>query len=279
MHPGQTVQGTILVDVKSRVKGGIINLSIVHKEEVRYTSTQSATDDRMASSTLYKDDVVVVHAVVDLDNMNQQWVEKGTYAMSFQIRLPKNIPATMKFGNDHDGCSIQYKLVASMGRLRSEFPLVVKSNPLTNIQTPFLTEPKAEKVRTMGFCRDGHFTIGARLDRRTVGRGQLLYLSLACVNTTPLELESVTITLVELIRMTCHSSTFYRKVTLADMKVIELSGLIMRIARTDWRNAIIKPPTSELTSDIQRIDNALAHGKNAISISIPTVSATGGVSL
>ena len=110
MHPGQTLRGTILVKVKQRVKGGIINLSITHKEEVRYTS-----DD-----TTHKDKAVVVHATVYLEAMNQQWAEQGIYPLNFQIGLPAHIPATMEFGSHENGCSIEYKIVASMGSLTSE---------------------------------------------------------------------------------------------------------------------------------------------------------------
>ena len=37
VRPGQTVRGTIVIIVKHRVKGGIINVRIEHQEEVHYT--------------------------------------------------------------------------------------------------------------------------------------------------------------------------------------------------------------------------------------------------
>ena len=76
----------------------------------------------------------------------------------------------------------------------------------------------------------------------------------------------MTIKLVQLIRMTCPLETVDRKVILEEMNVAKVSGFIMR-----------KAPTSEYACDATCIDDALAYGKNAISISIPTVSAPGGV--
>ena len=272
MRPGQSVRGKILIDVKHPVQGGTVRVSILGEEEVRYTRESSSTEDRMSSKRLYLDKEVIAHVAVSLEGMNQRRLEKGNYSLDFSIDLPERIPATMKFGNYDDGCSIQYKIIASLGRLESEWPLIVRSIPLPNVQSQFFMEPKVERVSTMGFGRDGRVIIGARVDRRKVDRGQLLYVSVACLNTTSIEIRSVSIRAMELITMYSRKLnwTIIRKVALVDMRVVELSGLITSNARADKQGS----PAAERASDFRCIYDALEHGANAFPITLPTVSET-----
>ena len=121
------------------------------------------------------------------------------------------------------------------------------------------------------------FRSGARVDRRKVDRGQLLHVSVAYINTSSIEVRSVSIrgVLESIIMLPCSRTLIHKKV-LVNMKVVELSGLVASNARADDQGS---PVAAGRANDVQCIRDALEHGQTAIPIHIPNVSGTCCMSL
>lgn len=278
--PGHTILGTVMIDVKKRHKVGVVQLIVQGKEEVRRMKTDYSSSDDQPRKIARRNEKEILRWVIPLADKNHQWVEQGTYPLNFEIDLPEHIPPSVRFGNDNDGWSIQYNIAVSvLGYQQKEWPLLVRSLPAPSIQPPLLLQPVQQRVDTMGFFRDGHVTIGARLDRKTVGRGQFVHVTVACVNDTSVDVRSVSIKLVQVISTTIDSEKHYQKVNLADVKVAEFYGMVLR-TRPKESVYSVYVPTQRLTgtnvqSASQRIHDALTNGnrnRNTVQIKIPTVS-------
>jgi hypothetical protein len=273
--PGQTVLGTVIIDVKKRHKVGVVQLILQGKEEVH--RTEHPNSDDLPTTILRQNEKSILRLVIPLADENQQWVEQGTYPLNFEVGLPEDIPASVRYGNDKNGWSIQYSIiVAALGYHQSEWPLVVRSVPAPRIQSTLFLQPRQQRIDTMGFSRVGHVTIGAKLDKKTVGRGRFLNVTVACVNNTSVDVRSVSIKLIQEISTTIDFEKHYEKVTLVDMKVADYSGMVASRPKENLYSAYAARPTlpaSNVQSDSQQIHDALASGnKNYVPMKIPAVS-------
>lgn len=257
IQSGQPLQGSVIVKVKKRTKGDIVKLFLTGKEIV----TVASRGGHVANAKK------LLHLVVHLEDKRHGWLERGSYKLDFRVELPHFLPATMCLGHDKNGCRIQYKIIAGIGARTVERPFIIRSSPLQDaLKLPCFMEPKVEMLKSMGFVPGGLVTISASVGNTLVGRGQVVDVSLAVVNKTSLDLGSVSIQVVEVIRYTAPHESRSRKITLLEMENVQM------VATAEPESVSVvpreRPPTSG-TCDSKLLYEALTSEKNTVSITIP----------
>ena len=257
----------MIIKAKKRTKGDIVKLFLTGKEIVTIASRGgNVTNEKK-----------LLHLVVHLEDKRHGWVERGTYTLEFRVELPQFLPATMCLGPDKNGCRIQYRIIASMGAHTVEMPFIIRSAPLQNVlKLPCFMEPKVEMLKNIGFVPGGLVTIGACVDNILVSRGQVVDVSVAFVNKTSMDLRSVSIQVVEVIRYTAPHESRSRSITLLEVENVQMA------ATTELESVAVveslRPPSSGNACDSKFIYQAMiGGGKNSVAITIPKVRLVGCV--
>ena len=262
LRAGEPLLGTVIIQVKKRVKGDLVKIVASGKKTV-YTR-------RKKKRPANEHNVLNVEA--KLSDMRNQWVQPGNYSFQFRIDMPDSLPSSMSWDDKRHGCSVRYKISAGMGKHTTDDMFFrVASAPMSDVKVPCFIEPKTETIKSLGFLNTGSVTFGASVNNTQAGRGQEIDISFACVNNTTIEIRSVEIKLVELITYSTREQSYVRKIPLLVMKNVEMPGL--RTEKTS-REMILQnqrsPNAAHITS-CDQIYQALTSTDNGVRITIPKV--------
>lgn len=215
----------------------------------------------------------LLQVVANLSDMTNQIVKPGNYSYPFSIDIDSSLPSTMSWGETKHGCRIQYKISAGMGKFTAERSFILASVPIPDAKVPCFIEPKSESIKSMGLLKvPGSVTFGASVNDTHVGRNNEIDVSIACINNTTIDIRSVEIKLVELITFSSKETSFDQKLTLLEMKKVEMPGLMT--AKTTRASVVTneQSPEEVLMSTNHQIYEALTSAENFIRIGIPGVS-------
>jgi hypothetical protein len=123
-----------------------------------------------------------------------------------------------------------------------------------------MVEPTSIPIKTI-FLNRGSVVLGASVDNTQVGRGQELFIRLACQNNSAVDILSVRITIQEHIHWSAHDAKRRETITLLATKNIYLPGLST--------NKKTKQTCYDSQSDQNTIYEALTSGQNQVRLFLP----------
>jgi len=161
--------------------------------------------EKVQKASLSKNNCEYQLFLVNLKLQHPEWrtrIRMTTYVLPFAIPLPSSLPSTSRFTYDSDGdmwSRIQYKVQIMAGPQGAKVSTYVHvtSAPLPEEHVPCTVGPQSFPLCRYGFLARGSFVMAAHVEDTYVGKGQNLYLHLACQNNSPLRVRNVRITLLE----------------------------------------------------------------------------------
>jgi len=177
-----------------------------------------------------------------LRDFEGETVQPGDYRFPFILDLPDSLPSSLVWNNGTHSCSIDYKVSVKLRSsserksLATEKPLVLASASLRNVLVPCLLEPKTETIQSKAGIRltKGSVTFGASVSDTQIGRGQDLNVAIACCNDSNVDIQNVSVKLIELIAYRQNDSTEFTEhtLTLNQLEDVSLPGIDK--ARATW---------------------------------------------
>ena len=200
-------------------------------------------------------------------------IAKGIYAEPFEILLPASLPSSTQFprteGNKFRG-RIQYKLRAEIGELSFSKVFQVVSCRMNDDIVPYIVQPTTHEILQSKFLGKGSVSIAACVDNSHVGRGQNLNGSVSGKNYSSVDIERISIKLVESIEYNvCFKGrTSVLKNVLVETKDVNLSGF------SKYRNYSSRTSKRQVNERIHSthkeiLRNLVSGGENQFELIVP----------
>lgn len=161
-------------------------------------------------------------------NENRRVIARGVYNLPFEFFLPVSLPSSTQFPkSDTRSFSgrIQYHLHAVIGELRTDRVFYVVSAPLPPTVVPCISQPTTQELKQAKVLKKGFLSFATCVENTRVGKGEAIKISVACRNSSSVDVERVRIKLVELIEYKAQGDTANLKNELQSIKDINLPGL------------------------------------------------------
>jgi hypothetical protein len=262
---GEALTGKVIVDVKKRMRGERVMLTIFGKEKV-------VIHPGGKHKRRFKSERLLFTVSLPLrEYPSNEMIQPGRHTFPFSVQLPASLPSSTEYGSSKSGLRIQYKTIGSIGKLQTKRFFSMQSAPLPLEKVPVIVRPTSFKLNSMGIFKKGTCTIGASVEDSQVGRGNVLRIHLACSNDSTETIRRVELKLVEAQQWKTFPVEFQRSalVVLKEMKKIDLPGLDKdKKKRQEVRRSISDPSSQETT--YSTIFEALASRDNLVQLKVPT---------
>jgi hypothetical protein len=263
---GEALTGKVIVDVKKRIRGDRVMLTIYGKEKVMIRTGGKH------KRTIRAERLVFTMSLPLREYSRNEMIQPGRYAFPFSVQLPASLPSSTAYpGTSRLGMRIQYKMIGSIGQLETKRYLSIQSAPLPRERVPAIVRPTSFKLNSMGLFKKGTCTIGASVEDSQVGRGNVLRIHLACSNDSTETIRRVELKFVEAKQWKTYPVVRKRSAALVlkEMKDIDLPGLDKdRKNRREVRRSNSDPSLQETT--YSTIFEALASRDNLVQVTVPT---------
>jgi hypothetical protein len=263
---GEALTGKVIVDVKKRIRGDRVMLTIFGKEKVIIRTGGKS------KRTFRSERLIFTVSLPLREYSRSEIIQPGNYAFPFSVQLPASLPSSTAYpGNSKLGLRIQYKMIGSIGQLETKRYLYIQSAPLPREKVPAIVRPTSFTVNSMGLFKKGTCTIGASVEDSQVGRGNILRIHLACSNDSTETIRRVELKLVEAKQWKTFPVVRQRSAALVlkEMKNIDLPGLDKdKKNRREVRRSNSDRSLQETT--YSTIFEALASRDNLVQLKVPT---------
>eukprot|EP00752_Nemacystus_decipiens_P005808 g5254.t1 len=227
-----TVEGTVEVEVSSKCPQGSraheLKLSLVGRVRTIITETRSYG---MTSSTAnYIDNNDFLNQVVVLGSFARGRIPNGTHTFPFAFSLPPDLLPSVEEMAEGGSASVRYSLKARLdkahhgglgfnGDPKSKLRLRILGPRMENVSAvPAVVGPASDVVRKC--CQSsGTMTIGCRVNRLEVRRGQPIELNIVVRNDSPLTVNAMVVSIKQWTTLTAKGRTRSKKRTLASATV------------------------------------------------------------
>lgn len=267
--PGSTVQGNVTLIVHEKIKGDEVILSAYGKES---TTLIHADSSRASGYKITHGERTHFQTHSVIGDMRNRTVQPGTYKFPFSIKLPESLPASFDIyikdsAHGNDNISIHYGCKARIGSRKRHKDFGIQSVPLPDERVPCYLEPKTEAIRTI-WRLHGCVTFAAGVDNAQVGAGQNVILSLAGYNKSAVDIQRISIKLVELYYLSAggeYTGAVAEKVKKKVLFHINLWKKLTKVPRPDIQRSsqAANRENNELVSEVLR------SGRTSIRLRIP----------
>jgi hypothetical protein len=207
-------------------------------------------------------------------------ITPGVYNLPFEFLLPMSLPSSTQFPNVNSKTfsgRIQYFLTATVADLQTRLVVRIMSAPLPPSVIPCISHPTTHELKQAKLLKKGSLTVATCVENTHVGRGEHIKVSVACRNSSTVDIERVQIKLIELIEYKAQDENRSLKLHLRSMKDIHLRGLdksrskdfIHSSTRINGRNSSIAVDMSSIHRHLLR---GLMSGENQFSVLVPSTA-------
>mmetsp|Transcript_8482 Transcript_8482/g.21141 ORF Transcript_8482/g.21141 Transcript_8482/m.21141 type:complete len:702 (+) Transcript_8482:163-2268(+) len=228
---GGSVTGTVVLSLgkKIHVQQPVVNLRLYGVESTSIHNTIR----RRKSERSNKEEQTIARAHTTLEinqnGNNSRVIKRGTYKLPFEFVLPVSLPSSTQFPNINSKTfsgRIQYNLIANIGgQLCTQRSFIVVSAPLPPTVVPCISQPTTTELKQAKILKKGSLTVATCVENTRVGKGEQLQISVACRNSSTVDIERVQVKLVELIEYKAQGENTTLKVPLRSVNDINLPGL------------------------------------------------------
>ena len=287
---GASVTGFVLLSIgkKMHVQQPVVDLRLYGVES---TSINNRLKRRTSESHKEEQTIARAHTALEVhrNGDNNRVIKRGTYKLPFEFVLPVSLPSSTQFPN-FNGKSfsgrIQYILVADIGgKLCTQRSFVVVSAPLIPNTVPCISQPTTTELKQAKILRKGSLTVTTCIENTRVGKGEQLKISVACRNSSTVDIERVQVKLVELIEYKAQGENTTLKVPLRSIDDINLPGLdrtrmSRELVQSGNSNSILRRSLQSFQSSSRDIDidtgsihrqllQDLLSGQNQFTVHVP----------
>lgn len=259
----------VLLNIRRPIHGGKVRLILYGKEK---TSIQTRIGGSSETFQSERNLITVYQTLRDFPPNKK--ILKGNYQLPFKVQLPESLPSSQQFPGDGKkplhGFRIQYKLLASLGKIEQTTYLQVRSAPLSCEPLPCMVQPTSFPISTLKLFKEGEITVGASVADTAVGRGENIELRLACRNDSKIDIRRVEIKLKETVLWTVEAQGISKESsrTLVRLRDVELPTLSKdRRDRSEFRRLLKDSSQREVT--YQAIYDDLVSGLHKVNIFVP----------
>jgi len=266
---GKDVEGMVLLNIPRPIYGGKVRLILYGKEKTSIHTRIGGTSETFRSERSL---ITVYQTLKDFPLYTK--IPKGCYRLPFKVLLPATIPSSQRYPasskKPSNGFRIQYKLLASLGKIEQSTYLCVRSAPLSCEPLPCMIQPTSIPISTLKLFKEGEVTVGASVTDIAVGRGENIELRLACRNESKIDIRRVEIKLVETVKWTVEAQGMTRESsqTLVRLRDVELPTLSKyRKDRSEVRR--LAKDSSQREVMYQAIYDDLVSGRHKVNVFVP----------
>jgi hypothetical protein len=139
------------------------------------------------------------------DMIDSKKIAPGKYKLPFTLDLPASLPATMDVYEDLGHCEIAYEIEAHLEGsgyfkdYKTSRPVYIHAKPPDEdmVPVPFEGPPETMPIKILCCYHQGDMTYGGRMDNTVLGGGQSAIVTMAGVNNSLLQVNSVVASLVQ----------------------------------------------------------------------------------
>lgn len=225
-HPGETVSGTIFLnlyrpypgdDLKLKIKGLEKTCLVWHTEESNYDPIKGV-EVRIDKEQITPETAVCLHQKVKIYDFKGQVLEPGQYSFPFSFKLPLYIPGTFHHIEHRLKASVTYTIEAYLDAKGDVFPKINYKSRFTVREAPEIKGGDNYKltafgsVKTCGCCKDyGTVRVTASLDKNIYVPGNTVKVLVEVDNSqSSAAVDSVSFQLRQFITIKALSKTEFR---------------------------------------------------------------------
>lgn len=240
VYSGGCISGKVFLQVNQECDADTLQVEFtgMERSHVHWTTTRTTgSGDNRKTETVHHH-AYASRCLVSLDVPLAQFpngkVSPGNYEFPFSAVIPPGLPTSMAASGGGGDCSVRYQLKARLHRpgmfkwdVKTTRSLIVQSAPLPPEPVPFFAPPETVPVKFCCCFDRGCIHLGVGVDDTLLGRGQSVGLGVAIQNESSQHLDSVSVTIQEVVRWHArgHSNMSSRTIAMTEFDLSSLEGL------------------------------------------------------
>ena len=190
-YAGDTVSGTVYLDLVDKFPGKKINLKIKGKEKCKFVTSHIEHEEEV-EKTVFTDrfgKTVCYRHKLPLFKSHEDEIEPGQYQFPFTMKLKEDIPSTYNNSGDDWYAKVYYKLIVSLENkededlsLENDIPMIIRPKPVPEEDEE--SEKYKKKISLFKFCclSAGELKVKAKFDKDSYTPGEEAYVKVKLKN-------------------------------------------------------------------------------------------------
>jgi hypothetical protein len=274
---GDTLTGNVVLQVSSKAfNGEALRINVLGKE-----LSAIAPNNTSHNKLLREESCFFRESQTLLRNFRVRRLRPAPCSYHpFQIQLPELLPSSVCYpyqskhaGISKSGMQIQYTLTAQLGSLRHQVIIHCRSANLPSTPVPCLIQPASFPIQTLNLIPRGTVTVAASIKDSQVGRGQDVCVHLALHNQSTVNIDRVSIKLLEHVYWTTTDKNGRKHEDTTTIKLMKISdcpcqqqGVLVKQARSKTKRT---PSEIERQGIYSALYRDICSGASTCTITIP----------
>jgi hypothetical protein len=267
---GSSVEGSVYFDTNKEAPAYDLVAQLYGEEYVtiKYETKDSSGDYKVSYASRTRP-LINLSISLNASGMIQNGkIAAGSYVVPFEIQLPPGLPSSLSLHHHDANAEIRYTLKAQLkgsgwiSDYKATQVIPVQAAPLALDAVPYNGPPSETAVSVCCCFNKGSVLFGAHVNDTLCDKGELLNVSMSCLNRSTVAIQSVQAILMQQVNFSADGRQEHQNTTLA---TFNFNNTVEGLRKLETTRGLV----NDTGSDLETIARELEEGKYSGSIQMP----------